>query len=110
MTMLPGHDSGTRWAADGIAAEGILKDCSACREPVDIGSRSHFGEVTAISRDGAKGMVVRKEKEDVWLFGCSQRGTGKGQKGKEFHDVYKKVHMAMAKHQVALEGFKRCFF
>lgn len=55
-------------------------------------------------------MVVRKEEEDVGLLGCCQRGTCEGQKGKEFHDVWNKVHMAIGKRQAALKGFKRCFF
>ena len=71
VAMFSGHNGGPGWTADGISTKGVLKNCSGSSETIDVWSGSDFGEVAAIGRDRTKGMIIRKEEEDIGLFGLN---------------------------------------
>ena len=71
MAVLTAHDDGARGPANGVGAEGILKEHAVVGKFVDFGGRVYRFEPAIISAYGVRGMVIGEEKDDIGpLFFC----------------------------------------
>ena len=71
MAVLSAHDDGARGPANGVGAEGILKEHAVVGKFVDFGGRVYRFEPAIISAYGVRGMVIGEEKDDIGpLFFC----------------------------------------
>ena len=74
MAVLTAHDDGARGPANGVGAEGVLKEHAVVGELVDFGSWVYRFEPAIVSAYGVRSMVVGEEKDDIGPLFLSDDG------------------------------------